>query len=715
MLTCNCKCNKRLSIFLIDYELLVFLKTDKINTMEITQSTRFKKMAFNAIVAVIAFILVYILLILLAVSLTVACVIGGGLLILVFHNFISIILGLMLISLSFFILAFLFKYFFKRHKTDLSNLKEIDLKNYPALFSLIDGIIRETGTNFPKKVYLSEEVNASVFYDSGFWSLFLPVRKNLHIGIGLVNALTVQELKAILAHEFGHFSQRSMSVGSYVYYVNQIIYNMLYDNDSFNLMIQRWANASGYFAVSVKIAVAVIGGVQWILEKMYGFVNLHFMALSREMEFHADEVAAHVAGSRALEDALVRFDLTELAMNEVHNFYGERVQRNIDCKNIYANQIYVLNSLARRNKIPVKNDLPYIPLSAVDHYRLSKLNIEERWASHPSIQDRMLALENLNITKNEDRKELAIVLFPDVETIFEDFTRQIFSRVIYSSDDANLLSQQEFESEYEANACQYAFPAEYNGYYDNHTPQYFDTANLTESGNDRVEVSSLFGNELTDAIRDFRMLENDENTLSCILNGEISTRGFNYDGQKYKSRDAEYLITELQRKKEEVRQMIKENDITIYRTFYQQAKLKGKGPELKDRYTEFFRHSEICNKRVDIYNEIISATNFMRGDIDHQYLSSYFRILSRVEEKLRSEIKVMLEDLLSKNEMPENIKVSFDTYLSRNWSYAANESADAEYLDVLFNAISGYNYMTSKLFFVEKFNLLNYQINISQV
>ena len=161
--------------------------------------------------------------------------------------------------------------------------------------------------------------------------------------------------------------------------------------------------------------------------------------------------------------------------------------------------------------------------------------------------------------------------------------------------------------------------------------------------------------------------------------------------------------------------MIKENDITIYRTFYQQAKLKGKGPELKDRYTEFFRHSEICNKRVDIYNEIISATNFMRGDIDHQYLSSYFRILSRVEEKLRSEIKVMLEDLLSKNEMPENIKVSFDTYLSRNWSYAANESADAEYLDVLFNAISGYNYMTSKLFFVEKFNLLNYQINISQV
>jgi Zn-dependent protease with chaperone function len=39
-------------------------------------------------------------------------------------------------------------------------------------------------------------------------------RKNLQIGIGLVNSVTVSEFKAVLAHEFGHFSQRSMKVAA---------------------------------------------------------------------------------------------------------------------------------------------------------------------------------------------------------------------------------------------------------------------------------------------------------------------------------------------------------------------------------------------------------------------------------------------------------------------------------------------------------------------
>jgi len=38
--------------------------------------------------------------------------------------------------------------------------------------------------------------------------MFLPVKKNLQIGMALVNSVTVTEFKAILAHEFGHFSQK---------------------------------------------------------------------------------------------------------------------------------------------------------------------------------------------------------------------------------------------------------------------------------------------------------------------------------------------------------------------------------------------------------------------------------------------------------------------------------------------------------------------------
>ena len=75
--------------------------------------------------------------------------------------------------------------------------------------------------------------------------------------MGLINSVTHDELKAILAHEFGHFSQKSMKVGSYVYHVNHIIYNLLYDNGSYDVMVQKLANVSSYFVLFITIAIKI--------------------------------------------------------------------------------------------------------------------------------------------------------------------------------------------------------------------------------------------------------------------------------------------------------------------------------------------------------------------------------------------------------------------------------------------------------------------------
>src|SRR5688572_8351939 len=126
--------------------------------------------------------------------------------------------------------------------------------------------------------------------------MFLPTKKNLQIGLGLVNAVNISEFKAILAHEFGHFSQRSMKLGSYVYNVNKIIYNMLYDNRTYGKALEGFANVSGYFAIFANLTSWIISGIQSILQQVYGVVNKSYMSLSRQMEFHADSVAAYVSG-----------------------------------------------------------------------------------------------------------------------------------------------------------------------------------------------------------------------------------------------------------------------------------------------------------------------------------------------------------------------------------------------------------------------------------
>ena len=71
---------------------------------------------------------------------------------------------------------------------------------------------------------------------------------------------------------------------------------------------------------------------------MYDFININYLALSREMEFHADEVAANVAGFLPLKESLLRMDLADHSYNSVINFYENKLSENIKSENIYKEQ-----------------------------------------------------------------------------------------------------------------------------------------------------------------------------------------------------------------------------------------------------------------------------------------------------------------------------------------------------------------------------------------
>ena len=58
-------------------------------------------------------------------------------------------------------------------------------------------------------------------------SIFFSTRKNLMVGIGLLHGMNKDELKAILSHEFGHFSKQTMKVGSITYRLLLIIRGMI--------------------------------------------------------------------------------------------------------------------------------------------------------------------------------------------------------------------------------------------------------------------------------------------------------------------------------------------------------------------------------------------------------------------------------------------------------------------------------------------------------
>lgn len=112
--------------------------------------------------------------------------------------------------------------FFVKHGRTNEFEVEVTAADQPALFEFLHRLADQTGAPRPHRVFLSSRVNASVSYDLSLLNLLFPSKKNLEIGLGLVNTLTLGELKAVLAHEFGHFTQRSMAVGRWVATAQQI-------------------------------------------------------------------------------------------------------------------------------------------------------------------------------------------------------------------------------------------------------------------------------------------------------------------------------------------------------------------------------------------------------------------------------------------------------------------------------------------------------------
>ncbi len=676
---------------------------------EIKLSSEFKTQTTKAIASIITFVLVYILIFLLSVALTAACVYGGVMIAITIPRLFGIALGIGLASLGFMVLFFLLKFLFKSNKVDRSNLHEITKKDEPELFKLVSEIVEAVGTSFPKRVYLSTEVNASVFYDSNFWSMFFPVKKNLHIGLGLVNSTRKEELKAILAHEFGHFSQRTMKVGSYVYNVNQVIFNMLYDNDSYNKVVQEWASASGYFSIFVIIAIKIVEGIQWILQIMYGVVNKSYLALSREMEFHADEIAANVTGYEPLKSSLLRMTLADHSFNTVLSFYEGKISENLKSENIFKEHQYLQNFLAKDDEIPIVNNLPEVPIEELNRFNKSKLVIKDQWTSHPSTEDRIKKLEATNILSEEYTNDLANELFYDIEKTQKQLTLELFKKVKYpETPTSNSLEnfKLEFEEEFEKNT----FSKVFNGYYDSKNPIPFDIDAHKVSGS-KNSIEDLFSGKIINLIYDAIALENDIESIKRIAYKTVKIKTFDYDGKKYRQKESNALILKLQKELEEVNNKIKQNDIDIY-NFFVKAEDKNNTNRIKELYSKFFDFDEEYNSKIEIYTKLSDKLQFINFNTPFDQIKSNFRNIKPLESELRDGIKQLLNDDSYTSEITKEMKRAFESYIIGEIEYFGHERYFDDNLEVLFTSLNGFGYILSRGYFLKKKELLDHKVSL---
>ncbi len=681
-------------------------------------SATFKKEVGQVLWAILLFFTIYLLLIAASLLLAAACVYLGVSIMVHMTHIITILAGLGIISIGIMVFIFLVKFIFSVKKFDESGSMVITESEQPQLFAFIKQLTVDTQTPFPKKIVLSPEVNACVYYNDSFWSMLFPVKKNLQIGLALVNTLTLSEFKAVMAHEFGHFSQRSMKLGSFVYNVNKVIYNMLFDNKGFAEFLQGWGSLHYAIAIFVNLTIYIIKGIQKILQVVYRFVNKRYMALSREMEFHADAVAASVSGSNNCISSLQKLEVGDICYQTVIQKANEQLKFKQALQNVYDNHNEVMRQYALHNNLPLQNHTPLADAAFFKKFAINKVNVKDQWASHPSREEREQHLEALQVVAATDSRP-AWLLFSDAAALQQKATHLLYKTV---PDEAQLprMDAAAFKAQYQLEIDKYTLHSAYNGFYDNRSMNDMDFNVVMERPYEppitQVQFDTLFADEWIGLHKALAANEQDAMILKALAEKQIDAQSFDYDGQKMSKAEAGTIVEKINQSIALQQQQLQQHEEEIVGFFYKAALKTGpdKATGLKEKYQTHFgqrrKTEEFMQGAQQIMNEL--APLFGGAPLEQ----SDVIVLGRNVRNEVGGIRPIIKEWLANGayDSNEDLKKDIAQFIERNYGYYHSDSFFVGELQILSRLINETLYLRSEFQFANFKALLQYQLDIYQ-
>lgn len=662
----------------------------------------YKRQTRIALVYMAAFVIAYLGMFVFAVVLTAFCLYGGMWLIASKLGILGLLLGIGLGSVGIIVLFFLLKFVSKRYIVDRSGLYEIKKEDEPELFAMIESLVQEIGTKFPHKVYVSPEMNAGVFYDSSFWSLFLPIRKNLKIGLCLVNALTKEEFRWVLAHEFGHFAQKTMRVKNYSYHFIHIISNLLYDNESYEENVQDFAKMSFVFKFFTNIAIAMVQNMQDILKERFLAMQKAVMGLSREMEYHADAVAVQISGYEVSKNVLLRITLASLCYDSVLEFYQRLAYRNQKSRNLLSDHFFAMQLWNRTPELDSNTALP-----GVMGFSPQRLRVEDLWDTHPSDEQRIERMREMAYRASSTDTTPASTIFLDLDRYQECLIDELFESTPPDRAPATLTTE-ESRAAYEEYFLGIRYPEIYKDYYYWVDPAPFDLQASPEQ-TDHCTLESLFSDQHVRIAARSKSLKQDMEQLIAIGDGALEVKTFQFDGANCTPKDCKRLIAQLQQEQEEIERVLAQNDRRIFHFFKILEESANCPPRLVHLYERFF-DLEPKNQR---YTTICNEFAIVKGKPMLEEAEVAFEAIATLEALFKADIMEML-NIYPPDSIPNwsPIALGMIKYLSTDGTYMEGERYKEQNMVALARALNHYPALFMGWCNHTKRDLLNYQAEL---
>ena len=254
---------------------------------------------------------------------------------------------------------------------------ELKPAEHPELFKELKATAEAMGEAMPVEVYALPEVNAWVCNRGGIMGF--GSRRVMGLGLPLLKVLNVSELRAVLAHEFGHYHGGETALAPWVYKTREAISRTL---------------------------DGLPGGIIHSLFLLYGKLFLRLThAVSRQQEYAADALAAQLASPEALINGLQKIHRVGMAFDVywssevapvVSSGFRPPIEEGFTC---FMDAAYV----KERTSALLKEEL--------------ETGKQDPYDTHPNMKDRLAALQAYSGVKAALDEAPALALVTQVQEL----------------------------------------------------------------------------------------------------------------------------------------------------------------------------------------------------------------------------------------------------------------------------------------------------------
>lgn len=236
---------------------------------------------------------------------------------------------------------------------------EVNENSNPELAEFISALRAEVGGPSNYKILLTDDFNASVMQYPKL-GIFGWYHDYVLIGVPLLLVLSLEELRGVLAHEFGHLKE-----------THGIWAVKVYRNREVWLQIMQNLEEKDHWG-----AFLFKGFFKWYLPKL----EEYSLSLYREQEFEADKEAVRIAGKDAFGSFLLKYDIYADRLS--NSFWREVYRKMQACPSPVAGVFEEMSSFL---ELPVEKEYQVKIIE-----RELKVQTDDQ-DTHPSLADRLKA------------------------------------------------------------------------------------------------------------------------------------------------------------------------------------------------------------------------------------------------------------------------------------------------------------------------------------